>query len=1243
MDKDNDNTDDYFMKKNPTLFKKYKIKRKLAEGAFGDIYVGNCIESNEPVAIKVEPKKIAKPLLEAEAYFLFALKGVGIPDVLSFGRRQNYNILVEPLLGKSLFDIFNERRKHMSLPDICLIAKQILDRIQWVHSKGFVHRDIKPDNFLIGRKDPNVIYLIDFGLSKKYKSDKTGKHLKFGFTGKLTGTVRFASANALRGGEQSRKDDLESIAYMIIFFMRGKLPWQGVTGMKKMERYLKIYKMKKNVTPEDLCKSLPSQMVSFVKYVKHLEFEQDPDYSYLRKLFDSILNQRKLNSEKLIFSWIKLTDLKNLKEPVNPASRKESPQGRLYKQIEQKLKSERTNSSDNDSGQRSFQTPNILTQMYKEENYTSKDEAEVDYNYKTKKEKAKEGFNTLDVNINTSLDANVNFEETEKKKGDNQKKNYTVNDTLDYKTEIKISKNLEAFSSNKKIEIARDKSEDARLSNSNGRKMSLTAIDEKEEKNKNEEIEQKENNEINVINIDDNKLLNQKQKIIPIDKGKIKTNSINNISSQNNSNNDKINLSKSVNIPNHLESKENSNNNNIVEPIKDNKEREKEMNIKQNQMKFENQKESYINNKNNSKNLIKIDKKGNSPNKLISQMKQNSKENYNKLVKGIKQNKNTNINQVIPINKEIKNTNPKTQLKNQRINIKTQKIQINKKAPKLIMENDEGPKDNKRKKNYNIIGNNICNTEILNNEVKNSSSKKVGQFTNDIKIENRNIISERRNTPNNTGNNTLNEKNKKYRRNLLTQGNYQNIDFNLLPQNSDEMIRGPKDNENNNEFNNNNHLKKLSNSVNIFENNDNINNNNNINHHTNIKSNTNLSPNNNIYDKKEEKAKPENNIFNNNYINNENNNIINSHNNNNFDIINSKNIEFNSNRKIRYVNRNKNQSKNINPHNALSNANSRSNNSYNTFSDFPGNNNTNYKPQNININNNINNNIIINHNINNKYSQNINPSIGNLNNNLYSNPNSMPQNIILNKRPSHNMYPKKIMNSFNMFPNMNAIQYKKRPSHNLQGNNIMNNNIGNNIFNPMSNIMLTKRPSYNSNPSYIDYNFVNKTEPNNPVMGFTKIKKLPNNNMKINNNSSKTKPIEIIRDIREIKNKEGFRVDFGLENYTQKFNNTFENNYITNEPYRIKNNNNINNNIIINKITNTNNSSKIIGLPEKRIISSRNNDNYPLNKNFNNNNKIMIEKIPNYKTNYQSKIGSYQKFNDHFNNNNIQLYDFSNF
>ncbi len=470
MDKEKDK-EEIFIKENSTIFKKYKVKKKLGEGAFGDVYVGSCIENNELVAIKVEPRKIAKPLLETEAFFLYSLRGLGIPEVLSFGRLRNYNVLVEPLLDKSLFDIFTERRKRLAIEDICMIAMQIIDRIQWVHSKNIVHRDIKPDNFLIGKKDPNIIYLIDFGLSKKYKSSTTGKHIRFGFTGKLTGTVRFASANALRGGEQSRRDDLESIGYMIIYFMRGKLPWQGVTGNKKMERYLKIYKMKKNVAPEDLCKSLPKQMTEFMRYVKQLEFEQEPDYNFLRNLFSSILKKINSTNDKLLFSWIRLADLPNLKNPVNPATRRDSPQSRLYRKIQKNLDNEhhRNNSSDNDSGQNSYQTCTVVVNPNMgivNNNNNSKD---TDIETTTKKIKSKEGLNTMVANLNKTLDEKIveDFDKpssndigpiimmNEEGGGDNKKKNYyTVNEPINYKNENKEKqKGISAFSSQKKNQL----------------------------------------------------------------------------------------------------------------------------------------------------------------------------------------------------------------------------------------------------------------------------------------------------------------------------------------------------------------------------------------------------------------------------------------------------------------------------------------------------------------------------------------------------------------------------------------------------------------------------------------------------------------------------------------------------------------------------------------------------------------------------------------------------------------------
>ena len=1255
MDKNKPLEENDFVKQNPILFKKFKIKNKLAEGAFGDVYIGSTLDTNDPVAIKVELKKIAKPLLESEAYFLLTLKGIGIPEVLSFGRRKDYNILVEPLLGKSLFDIFNERRRnHMAICDICLIAKQVLDRIQWVHSKGFVHRDIKPDNFLIGRKDPNVIYLIDFGLSKKYKSDKTGKHIKFGFTGKLTGTVRFASANALRGGEQSRRDDLESIAYMIIFFMREKLPWQGVTGTKKMERYLKIYKMKKNVTPEDLCKSLPTQMISFVKYVKQLEFEQEPDYNYLRSLIQSILKERNRNFDSFVFSWIKISDIKKLKDPINPATRKESPQGRLLRKIETKLKNERNNSSDNDSGQRSYQTADALTQD-KEINYASKDEAEVEVNkFKTKKEKSKEGLNTLVANLNQSLDENFNFEDNEKKeKNQLKKKNYTVNDTLDYKTEMKIQNN-ENSASNKHKGTARDKSEEIKLTNCNERKISLMVIDENEEKNKNENMEnnnekkeenknndikkEKEKNEKKIIEIENNNNINndnkkiknkdeiqkfnQKQNIIPIKKGKMNTESINI--------NNNINLIKK-NIDSESPEKINNiniNRNNII-PI------QKESNNSDNQIKIK--KENQI--KNNTQNIITM------PNKNIQKNSNRNLDISNKGIKGKKFNKNNIIiKKGIDLNIDKANIQIKNQQKNQKVNIKTKKIKVDKRPNKLMIESEEGPMDNKRNNYIKMNERMAFNTEVSNNEVGFNSSKNVDEFINVIKLKNKNNIHERRHTPNNIYNmKNIRDNNIQKYKNNISAFNQKNLDLDLLPQNTDEML----DNNTNKFISdkiifNNNERKKISNlshSTNLLQENDNMYNKliNNINNKSNItfnmkrkkhnKSNERLDNHNDNNDIPINNfMKPENNNSNNNINNDEN----------------LKNYEFNANRKIRIVNRNKNQNKNINPKNNLNIQNYKNIHIYNTFSDNPGYknpSNTTYEPQNININNHINNNIIINNNISNKYSQPKNSTFRSNSNNPYPNQNIIAQNLVLSKRPSHNVNSNKIMRSFKVYmntnPNINSIQYMKRPSHNIKNNNI-NNNINTNInnnnnnnnihYNPVNQIIVNKRPSYNTN--FNVKNFLNNTETKKTQIGSTKIKKLPNKNNISGHIQVKGKYTEIIEDNR-VNNNIEFINDYGQEQYNPNLNKTYNNNVMVNK-LGLESNFNNNNNIFIYKDNNLNNFSKM------------SNVNYPLNQNLGNTNKIKIEKIPNYKNNYQSKIGNYQNVNTQF-DNNAQFYGFSNY
>ena len=445
--------EDQFIKENPIVFKKYKVKKKIGEGAFGDVYLGQTISNNAYVALKVEQRKIVKPILESEAFLLYSIAGIGIPEVKSFGKVKNYNILVEPLLGRSLFDIFSRNNKEMPVEDVCLIGKQVIDRIEWVHSKNIVHRDIKPDNFLIGIKDPNVIYLIDFGLSKKYRSSTTNKHIRFGFTGKLTGTVRFASANALRGGEQSRRDDIESIGYMLVYFLKKKLPWQGITGRKKMERYLKIYKIKKNTKPEELCEGFP-EMIEYIKYTRELEFEQEPDYNYLRKLFNKMLKRINNTKDQLIFSWIKLKDFPNLKNPINPATRRDSPQSRIYKKIKSSLEKERNLSSESDSrngpyqqGYSQVKVPNSNLKVVDNNNNFTESEYEQHINKKLNKKdlKNKEGLYTTIANLDATVDENIVDFENERLKKKSKDTGYFTNFSNTNESNCNSNKNISNF------------------------------------------------------------------------------------------------------------------------------------------------------------------------------------------------------------------------------------------------------------------------------------------------------------------------------------------------------------------------------------------------------------------------------------------------------------------------------------------------------------------------------------------------------------------------------------------------------------------------------------------------------------------------------------------------------------------------------------------------------------------------------------------------------------------------------
>ena len=280
---------------NELLLSKYKLLKKIGKGSFGNIYICKDIISNQFFAAKLENKEGNINILEKEYKIMKNINIYKIPYVKEYGSNNIYNILIMQLLGKSLEQIFEQilHKEKMSLHCICNIALQIIDILEQIHNKNYIHRDIKPSNFLFGNNSSNnnKIYLIDFGLAKKYREDNNNKHHEMKQRKKLIGTARFASINAMDGLSQSRRDDLESFGYMLIYFLKGKLPWQNFMIKNKEERYNKIKQKKKNIDINELCSDCPDEIVQYITYVKNLKFDEDPNYIYIKSLFNNILNK----------------------------------------------------------------------------------------------------------------------------------------------------------------------------------------------------------------------------------------------------------------------------------------------------------------------------------------------------------------------------------------------------------------------------------------------------------------------------------------------------------------------------------------------------------------------------------------------------------------------------------------------------------------------------------------------------------------------------------------------------------------------------------------------------------------------------------------------------------------------------------------------------------------------------------------------------------------------------------------
>nr|XP_019591087.1 PREDICTED: casein kinase I isoform X2 [Rhinolophus sinicus] len=229
--------------------------------------------------------------------------GVGIPTIRWCGAEGDYNVMVMELLGPSLEDLFNFCSRKFSLKTVLLLADQMISRIEYIHSKNFIHRDVKPDNFLMGLgKKGNLVYIIDFGLAKKYRDARTHQHIPYRENKNLTGTARYASINTHLGIEQSRRDDLESLGYVLMYFNLGSLPWQGLKAATKRQKYERISEKKMSTPIEVLCKGYPSEFATYLNFCRSLRFDDKPDYSYLRQLFRNLFHRQGFSYD-YVFDW----------------------------------------------------------------------------------------------------------------------------------------------------------------------------------------------------------------------------------------------------------------------------------------------------------------------------------------------------------------------------------------------------------------------------------------------------------------------------------------------------------------------------------------------------------------------------------------------------------------------------------------------------------------------------------------------------------------------------------------------------------------------------------------------------------------------------------------------------------------------------------------------------------------------------------------------------------------------------
>ena len=265
------------------------IENQIGSGSFGEVLYGKHKYNNFEVAVKIINSETSSETIKKEINITKKFQNeIGFPSIFDTFIHEKKNIIIESMLGPSLDKLFKYCGRIFPLKTVCLIGKEMVKRLETMHGKGILHRDLKPNNLTWGNYnssynnisnsnyqnnkyelDINTIYLIDFGLScSYYEHELNMSHYKLKDNLNFVGTLRYASLNSHKGIRQGRRDDLESMLYILIYFLKGKLPWQDIKVKQKEERHKIIFHIKSNISIDSLCKDIPEEFANLLKYVK---------------------------------------------------------------------------------------------------------------------------------------------------------------------------------------------------------------------------------------------------------------------------------------------------------------------------------------------------------------------------------------------------------------------------------------------------------------------------------------------------------------------------------------------------------------------------------------------------------------------------------------------------------------------------------------------------------------------------------------------------------------------------------------------------------------------------------------------------------------------------------------------------------------------------------------------------------------------------------------------------------------